>query len=80
MYMRRANSGTFIEHLEWQKDGLKWSGTGLLYTEIAWPHGDGCWTDAITGEVLLQGKSVAFAGKMHNETDYFAGKKRKVDE
>jgi hypothetical protein len=79
MYIERPYNSVAIRHLEWQKDGLKWSGAGLLCAEQALPHGDGCWTDAITGEVLLQGKAVAFAGKMHNETDYFAGKKRKLE-
>jgi hypothetical protein len=73
-----------FEYIEWiDKDSnLKWQGTGRskgVDDTYAYPEGDGTWSRLSTGEILLQGKGVAYRGYMDDDgVSYHRGKRNKI--
>lgn len=72
----------YIEHMWTVKKSkeigsyVEWTGQGIAKSGEHIAHGDGCWTNTATGEVILQGKGVAFDGEMHDGKTWIGGVKR----
>lgn len=75
----------YFEEIDWinKNDDLRWRGTGYANdANNSWvfPQGDGTWSRLSTGEVLLQGKGVAWRGHMDDDgVTFHRGKRIKVD-
>jgi hypothetical protein len=86
MYAKQANSSSaYFQEIRWidKTADLCWYGTGQAKDNddaSPIPDGDGVWSRFSTGEVLLQGKGVAYRGFMDDDgVTYHRGKRVKTE-